>query len=73
MAINQELKYSQVAPQLLTMSLLPGEEREVDMEVFEPAKGPLDLYILMDFSYSMLDDLNNLKEMGEGLGEGVRM
>ncbi|XP_031424338.1 integrin beta-4 isoform X2 [Clupea harengus] len=70
-AINQELKYSQVAPQLLTMSLLPGEEREVDMEVFEPAKGPLDLYILMDFSYSMLDDLNNLKEMGEGLANTV--
>lgn len=51
------------------MILLPGEEREIEMEVFEPAKGPLDLYILMDFSNSMKDDLDNLKRMGAELGK----
>ncbi|XP_059379131.1 integrin beta-4-like isoform X2 [Carassius carassius] len=69
--INKSLTYSQVAPQQMSMTLLPGEEREVEMEVFEPARGPLDLYILMDFSHSMSDDLDNLKRMGDQLAELV--
>lgn len=52
----------------MSMSFLPGEEKTVDVEVFAPTKGPLDLYILMDFSNSMADDLNNLKRMGKKLG-----
>uniref|UniRef100_A0A4W4GFV9 Integrin beta n=1 Tax=Electrophorus electricus TaxID=8005 RepID=A0A4W4GFV9_ELEEL len=70
--INKRLKHSQVAPQLMKMMLLPGEEREIEMEVFEPARGPLDLYILMDFSNSMSDDLDNLKRMGDELAELVK-
>ncbi|XP_046888761.1 integrin beta-4 [Hypomesus transpacificus] len=70
--INMALKQSQVAPQLMSMSLLPGEERLVDLEVFEPTKGPLDLYILMDFSNSMSDDLANLKKMGTKLADLVK-
>uniref|UniRef100_A0A4W6F9V4 Integrin beta n=1 Tax=Lates calcarifer TaxID=8187 RepID=A0A4W6F9V4_LATCA len=62
--INTSIKKSQVYPQLMTMSFLPGETRVMDMEVFAPDKGPLDLYILMDFSNSMADDLDNLKRMG---------
>ncbi|XP_051508878.1 integrin beta-4-like isoform X1 [Myxocyprinus asiaticus] len=69
--INKLQKRSQVAPQLMYMSLLPGEEKEVEMEVFEPTRGPLDLYILMDFSNSMSDDLDNLKRMGDQLAELV--
>ncbi|XP_043103787.1 integrin beta-4 isoform X2 [Puntigrus tetrazona] len=69
--INKALKYSQVAPQLMKMTLLPGEEKEVEMEVFEPARGLLDLYILMDFSNSMSDDLDNLKRMGDQLAQLV--
>ncbi|TRY64974.1 hypothetical protein DNTS_024646 [Danionella cerebrum] len=65
--IDESLKQAQVAPQLMHMTLLPGEEKEVEMEVFEPARGPLDLYILMDFSNSMSDDLDNLKRMGDQL------
>lgn len=68
--INENLKLSQVAPQQMRMTFLPGEEKEVEMEVFEPDRGPLDLYILMDFSNSMSDDLANLKRMGDQLGEG---
>ncbi|XP_026103225.1 integrin beta-4-like isoform X1 [Carassius auratus] len=69
--INKSLTYSQVAPQQMSMTLLPGEEREVEMEVFEPAHGPLDLYILMDFSHSMSDDLDKLKSMGNQLAQLV--
>lgn len=63
------LAQSQVSPQQMSMSFLPGEEKVVDVEVFAPTKGPLDLYILMDFSNSMADDLDNLKKMGNELGE----
>ncbi|XP_045082644.1 integrin beta-4-like isoform X2 [Coregonus clupeaformis] len=69
--IDVLMKRPQVAPQEMSMTLLPGEEREIEMEVFEPAKGPLDLYILMDFSNSMEDDLDNLKRMGAELAELV--
>uniref|UniRef100_A0A8C7RAZ9 Integrin beta n=1 Tax=Oncorhynchus mykiss TaxID=8022 RepID=A0A8C7RAZ9_ONCMY len=69
--IDMLMKRSQVAPQDMSMTLLPGEEREIEMEVFEPAKGPLDLYILMDFSNSMKDDLDNLKRMGAELADLV--
>lgn len=62
------LQKSQVSPQKVTMSFLPGEEKLVNVEVFAPTKGPLDLYILMDFSNSMADDLDNLKKMGNELG-----
>ncbi|XP_064179337.1 integrin beta-4 isoform X1 [Anguilla rostrata] len=69
--INTKLKQAQVAPQLMRMRLVPGEEQEVEMHVFEPARGPLDLYILMDFSNSMSDDLDNLKRMGAELADLV--
>ncbi|KAG7236434.1 hypothetical protein INR49_000909 [Caranx melampygus] len=61
--INTKLQQSQVFPQMMDMTFLPGEEKQVDVEVFAPLKGPLDLYILMDFSNSMADDLDNLKRM----------
>ncbi|XP_019939014.2 integrin beta-4 isoform X1 [Paralichthys olivaceus] len=70
--INMNLQQSQVSPQLMSMSFLPGEEKVVDMDVFAPTNGPLDLYILMDFSNSMADDLANLKNMGEELSRLVK-
>nr|XP_023692636.1 integrin beta-4 isoform X4 [Paramormyrops kingsleyae] len=69
--INERLDISQVAPQQMTMRLVPGEERELLVNIFEPQKGPLDLYILMDFSNSMKDDLLNLKKMGNSLANLV--
>uniref|UniRef100_A0A3Q2ZHU6 Integrin beta n=1 Tax=Kryptolebias marmoratus TaxID=37003 RepID=A0A3Q2ZHU6_KRYMA len=62
--INMNIQQSQVSPQSASMTFLPGEEKFMDVEVFAPTKGPLDLYILMDFSNSMKDDLENLKKMG---------
>lgn len=67
--IDTSLQQSQVSPQQVSMTFLPGEKKTVDIEVFAPTKGPLDLYILMDFSNSMADDLDNLKKMGKELGE----
>uniref|UniRef100_G3UG61 Integrin beta n=1 Tax=Loxodonta africana TaxID=9785 RepID=G3UG61_LOXAF len=66
--IDTSLKRSQVSPQGLRVRLRPGEERHFEFEVFEPLESPVDLYILMDFSNSMSDDLANLKQMGQNLG-----
>uniref|UniRef100_A0A3Q3VU73 Integrin beta n=1 Tax=Mola mola TaxID=94237 RepID=A0A3Q3VU73_MOLML len=69
--IDTSLQQSQVSPQQVSMTFLPGEKKTVDIEVFAPTKGPLDLYILMDFSNSMADDLDNLKKMGKELASLV--
>ncbi|XP_023287320.1 integrin beta-4-like, partial [Seriola lalandi dorsalis] len=69
--IDTGLQQSQVYPQQMSMTFLAGEEKQMDIEVFAPTKGPLDLYILMDFSNSMEDDLDNLKRMGEELASVV--
>uniref|UniRef100_A0A6I8P3Y4 Integrin beta n=1 Tax=Ornithorhynchus anatinus TaxID=9258 RepID=A0A6I8P3Y4_ORNAN len=67
--IDMSLKRSQVSPQRATLRLRPGEERQLQLQVFEPKESPMDLYILMDFSNSMSDDLDNLKNMGQNLAE----
>ncbi|XP_006886431.1 PREDICTED: integrin beta-4 [Elephantulus edwardii] len=65
--IDTTLQRSQVSPQKLWVRLRPGEEKHFALEVFEPWESPVDLYILMDFSNSMSDDLANLKKMGHDL------
>ncbi|XP_015359664.2 integrin beta-4 isoform X2 [Marmota marmota marmota] len=67
--IDTTLRRSQVSPQRLQARLRPGEERHFALEVFEPLESPVDLYILMDFSNSMSDDLDNLKKMGQDLAQ----
>uniref|UniRef100_A0A9L0R0V4 Integrin beta n=1 Tax=Equus caballus TaxID=9796 RepID=A0A9L0R0V4_HORSE len=65
--IDTTLRRSQVSPQAMRVRLRPGEEQLFELEVFEPLESPVDLYILMDFSNSMSDDLDNLKKMGQNL------
>ncbi|XP_030064113.1 integrin beta-4 isoform X2 [Microcaecilia unicolor] len=65
--INTYMKKTQVSPQRMSMRLRAGEETTFQIKVFEPLETPVDLYILMDFSYSMSDDLDNLKRMGQEL------
>ncbi|NWR66352.1 ITB4 protein, partial [Bucorvus abyssinicus] len=68
-SINTFLQRTQVSPQGMFMRLRAGEEMSFNMDVFQPLESPVDLYILMDFSYSMSDDLDNLKSMGQNLAE----
>ncbi|XP_071620655.1 integrin beta-4 isoform X5 [Heliangelus exortis] len=68
-SINTSLQRTQVSPQSMFMRLRAGEEMSFNMDVFQPLESPVDLYILMDFSYSMSDDLDNLKSMGQNLAE----
>uniref|UniRef100_A0A8C6R6C1 Integrin beta n=1 Tax=Nannospalax galili TaxID=1026970 RepID=A0A8C6R6C1_NANGA len=57
----------QLFPQKVTLHLRPGQAAAFNV-TFRRAKGyPIDLYYLMDLSYSMLDDLNNVKRLGGDL------
>ncbi|XP_068769515.1 integrin beta-4 isoform X3 [Struthio camelus] len=67
--ISKSQRRTEVSPQSMFMRLRAGEEMNFDMDVFQPLESPVDLYILMDFSYSMSDDLDNLKNMGQKLAK----
>ncbi|XP_023696608.1 integrin beta-7 [Paramormyrops kingsleyae] len=55
----------QLRPQNLYLKLRVGEPMTFNVE-FKRAEGyPIDLYYLMDLSYSMKDDLGNIKNLGQ--------
>uniref|UniRef100_UPI00398E4990 integrin beta-4 isoform X2 n=1 Tax=Pristiophorus japonicus TaxID=55135 RepID=UPI00398E4990 len=70
--INTSSKRTQISPQEVSMTLRAGEEKMLNIEVFQPLEAPVDLYFLMDFSNSMEDDLDNLKKLGLKLADVVR-
>ncbi|XP_069509434.1 integrin beta-7 [Ambystoma mexicanum] len=58
---------TQLAPQRILLKLRPGEWMNFTVR-FKRAEGyPIDLYYLMDLSYSMKDDLENVKKLGNDL------
>ncbi|XP_078010704.1 integrin beta-2 isoform X2 [Phascolarctos cinereus] len=60
-------KKSQLTPQNIQLRLRPGQTAAFNL-TFRRAKGyPIDLYYLMDLSYSMYDDLINVKKLGGDL------
>ncbi|XP_072496940.1 integrin beta-2 isoform X2 [Notamacropus eugenii] len=60
-------KRSQLTPQNVQLRLRPGQTAMFNL-TFKRAKGyPIDLYYLMDLSYSMYDDLINVKKLGGDL------
>nr|AAA39325.1 complement receptor C3 beta-subunit [Mus musculus] len=64
---DQRGQRKQLSPQKVTLYLRPGQAAAFNV-TFRRAKGyPIDLYYLMDLSYSMLDDLNNVKKLGGDL------
>ncbi|XP_008581666.1 PREDICTED: integrin beta-2, partial [Galeopterus variegatus] len=64
---DQEGGRKQLSPQKVTLYLRPGQAAAFNV-TFRRAKGyPIDLYYLMDLSYSMLDDLLNVKKLGGDL------
>ncbi|XP_075856045.1 LOW QUALITY PROTEIN: integrin beta-2-like [Microcebus murinus] len=64
---DREGGQKQLSPQQVTLYLRPGQAAAFNV-TFRRAKGyPVDLYYLMDLSYSMLDDLINVKKLGGDL------
>lgn len=59
-------------PQHVQMWLLPGEEQSFQVRFRRPAGHPVDLYYLMDLSYSMRDDLETIRGLGSDLMATLR-
>ncbi|XP_040395554.1 integrin beta-7 isoform X2 [Cygnus olor] len=63
---------SQLRPQRIALELRPGEERPLEVRFRRAGGLPLDLYYLMDLSYSMRDDLRTLRRLGSDLLAALR-
>ncbi|XP_051873507.1 integrin beta-2-like [Pristis pectinata] len=62
----------QIRPQKVHLVLRRGSPQEIEVK-FKRAEGyPVDLYYLMDLSYSMKDDLEKVKKLGEQLLEALK-
>ncbi|XP_028924941.1 integrin beta-2 [Ornithorhynchus anatinus] len=62
----------QLTPQKMRLQLRPGQAAAFNV-TFKRAKGyPIDLYYLMDLSYSMSDDLQNVKRLGADLLKALK-
>ncbi|XP_047188199.1 integrin beta-1 isoform X1 [Scophthalmus maximus] len=64
--LNPE-QITQIQPQKLTLTLRSGEPQTFELKFKRAEDYPIDLYYLMDLSYSMKDDLENVKNLGTDL------
>ncbi|XP_055521127.1 integrin beta-1-B-like [Leucoraja erinacea] len=58
---------TQIRPQKLTLKLRSGEPQTFSLTFKRAEDYPIDLYYLMDLSFSMKDDLENVKKLGTEL------
>uniref|UniRef100_A0A3P9LZ69 Integrin beta n=1 Tax=Oryzias latipes TaxID=8090 RepID=A0A3P9LZ69_ORYLA len=58
---------TQIQPQKVTVTLRTGEPQTINLKFRRADDYPIDLYYLMDLSYSMKDDLENVKNLGTEL------
>ncbi|XP_041099811.1 integrin beta-1-like isoform X1 [Polyodon spathula] len=58
---------TQLQPQKLVLSLRIGEPQTFELKFKRAEDYPIDLYYLMDLSFSMEDDLMNIKRLGTDL------
>uniref|UniRef100_A0AAQ4QIV3 Integrin beta n=1 Tax=Gasterosteus aculeatus aculeatus TaxID=481459 RepID=A0AAQ4QIV3_GASAC len=58
---------TQIQPQKLSLTLRSGEPQSFNLTFKRAEDYPIDLYYLMDLSYSMKDDLENVKNLGTSL------
>ncbi|XP_044033604.1 integrin beta-3-like isoform X1 [Siniperca chuatsi] len=62
---------TQIKPQKLHITLRPDDAKRFTVKVRQVEDYPVDLYYLMDLSYSMNDDLFRLRTLGKGLAEAM--
>ncbi|XP_072510893.1 integrin beta-7 [Notamacropus eugenii] len=58
---------TQLAPQRVRVKLRPGETQRLRVRFRRVEGYPVDLYYLMDLSYSMKDDLERVRQLGHAL------
>lgn len=62
---KQNLSAIQFKPQHMTVKLRPGHEQTFSMSFKHAADFPLDVYYLMDYSYTMNKHVDELKKQSE--------
>ncbi|XP_072298988.1 integrin beta-3a [Eucyclogobius newberryi] len=62
---------TQIRPQRIHMALRPGDSKRFTVSVKQVEDYPVDLYYLMDLSYSMKDDLATLVTLGNELAQAM--
>uniref|UniRef100_A0A8C7K3S2 Integrin beta n=1 Tax=Oncorhynchus kisutch TaxID=8019 RepID=A0A8C7K3S2_ONCKI len=62
---------TQIRPQKLSLTLRPDDARRFTVTVKQVEDYPVDLYYLMDLSYSMRDDLARLRSLGNQLAAAM--
>ncbi|KAJ8395061.1 hypothetical protein AAFF_G00040120 [Aldrovandia affinis] len=62
----------QLQPQKVLLRLRPGEPQTFEVKFKQVEDYPIDLYYLMDLSFSMEDDLLNVKQLGTDLMEEMK-
>ncbi|XP_074553579.1 integrin beta-3a [Halichoeres trimaculatus] len=60
---------TQIRPQEIHMTLRPGDAKRFTVSVKQVEDYPVDLYYLMDLSFSMKDDLARLRTLGSDLAK----
>ncbi|XP_039110971.1 integrin beta-7 [Hyaena hyaena] len=63
---------TQLAPQQVRVTLRPGEPQQLRVRFLRAEGYPVDLYYLMDLSYSMKDDLERVRQLGQDLLVGLQ-
>ncbi|KAM9260132.1 integrin beta-7 [Morus bassanus] len=63
---------TQLRPQSVRLLLRPGEEQSFQVRFRRVQGHPVDLYYLMDLSYSMRDDLEHVRKLGSDLLAALR-
>ncbi|XP_076012910.1 integrin beta-5 isoform X2 [Genypterus blacodes] len=59
----------QIMPQMMSLSLRPGDQMSFEVQVRQVEDYPVDLYYLMDLSLSMKDDLDTIRNLGTKLAQ----
>uniref|UniRef100_A0A3Q2FTD8 Integrin beta n=1 Tax=Cyprinodon variegatus TaxID=28743 RepID=A0A3Q2FTD8_CYPVA len=67
--VSNPADVTQIRPQKLRMTLRPGDAKRFTVSLKQVEDYPVDLYYLMDLSYSMKDDLSRLETLGNKLAE----
>nr|XP_025745855.1 integrin beta-3-like [Callorhinus ursinus]XP_025745916.1 integrin beta-3-like [Callorhinus ursinus] len=58
---------TQVSPQRIALRLRPDDSKNFSIQVRQVEDYPVDIYYLMDLSYSMKDDLSSIQNLGTKL------
>ncbi|CAH2302790.1 integrin beta-3 isoform X1 [Pelobates cultripes] len=66
------MEITQMTPQKIQLTLRPDDPQVFTVNVRQVDDYPLDIYYLMDLSYSMKDDLVKIQNLGTSLSEKMR-